>query len=91
MDSIYTEVTGTTCYVDGERGVVTGLHSEGKHLIGAFIRLDESREMLFVSLGKATGERRQWHEVMASRRISRDEFDQITTLDTLRRDLGWAA
>ena len=91
MDTIYTEAVGTTCYIGGERGIVTGLHSEGKHLAAAFVRLDESGEMLLVSLGNATGERRAWHEVTASRRITRDEFDRITTLDTLRRDLGWAA
>lgn len=91
MDLIYTEVAGTTCYLGGVRGICTGLHSEGKRLVGAFVRLDESGDMMFASLGKATGERGAWHEVAGVRTITRDEFDRITTLDALRRDLGWAA
>lgn len=89
-DTIYTEVSGTNCYVNGERGVVTGLHRE-KWLLGAFVKLDERDVMLYVKLGNACGDRGSWHEVVSAREIDRDEFDRINTLDVLRREMGWAA
>lgn len=91
MDTIYTEVVGTTCYVNDERGVVAGLHSERRRIIAAFVRLDERDAMLYVSLGATTGERGTWREVVAAREIDREEFDRINGLDTLRREMGWAA
>lgn len=99
--TIYTEATGTTCYLGGQRGTVTGLHTHPAHgVLGAFIRLDGPTDaagvymapgpMLYADLGRATGERGQYHEVTAWRVIDRDQFDRITGLDTLRRDLGWS-
>lgn len=46
--------------------------------------------MLHVSLGEATGDRRQHSEVLGWRVIDRDEFDHLNDLDTLRRELGWS-
>lgn len=92
MDTLYTEVAGTTCYVGGERGIVTGLHREVRWgLVGAFVKLDERDVMLYVTLGLACGDRGAWHEVASAREIDRDEFDRINTLDVLRREMGWAA
>ena len=54
MDTISTTGTGTTCYVRGERGVITGLHrAPGLHprTIGVFVKLDERSAMLFVEVG----------------------------------------
>ena len=33
MDTIYTETPGTTCYLDGARGAVTGLNTTAAILI----------------------------------------------------------
>lgn len=43
--------------------------------------------MLLVRLGRSLDEKHR--EVVSVRVIERDEFDRLTTLDTLRRDLGW--
>lgn len=51
MDTIYTEVTGTTCRVNGERGTVTGFMLEVGKKVGAFVKLDERSAMLYVELG----------------------------------------
>lgn len=96
MDAIYAEVEGTTCYVNGERGVVTGLTRAADHRahvrpVAAFVRLDERDAMLYLTLGEATGERGVHHTVTAVREIDREEFDRINGLDRLRRDLGWVA
>jgi hypothetical protein len=91
METIYTEAMGTTCYINGERGTVTGLWSTCGHVTGAFVALDERPAMLYVMLGAKTGDRGQYHETTSAREIDREEFDRINGLDTLRRELGWAA
>ena len=90
-DHIYVESTPTNCFVDGELGQVTGIvHDLSLRRIprAAFVHLD-SGDMLHVVLGAARGERDQWREVVASRRIDRDDFDRLTEIDTLRHDMGW--
>lgn len=87
-DTIYTEVTGTTCYVGGGRGTVTGLHRNLGRTVAAFVKMDAG-PMLYVTLGHATGERDAWHTVTDMRRIDRAEFDRINELDTLAHELGW--
>lgn len=98
--TIYTEVTGTTAYLAGQRGTVTGLHTHPAHgTLGAFVRLEGPTDaagrfiaqgpMLYVALGAKSGDRGQCHEVAGWRVIDRDEFDRINELDTLRADLGW--
>ena len=53
MDTIYTETPGTTCYLDGARGAVTGLNTttgiNARH-IGAFISM-ASGGMRYAELG----------------------------------------
>lgn len=90
-DTLYTEVAGTNCYVDGEHGTVTAVVREPglrNTVRAAFVHLD-CGDMLYVTLGRPTGDRDAWHEVRLSRRIDREEFDRLNTLDQLRRDLGW--
>lgn len=96
MDTIYTESEGTTCYIAGERGIVTGVNRAPDHRanvrpVAAFVKLDERDAMLYLTLGPATDDRGAWHTVTAAREIDREEFDRINGLDALRRDLGWAA
>ncbi|WP_345750088.1 hypothetical protein [Microbacterium rhizophilus] len=114
-ERVYTEVPGTICHVQGERGTVTGLTYEGgihRRAVGAFVHLDERDVMLYVTLGiPVTGpcdcgadagrrtEHRQdcavvsgrltHHLVSETREITRDEFDRLTGLDTVRTDCGW--
>lgn len=96
MDTIYAEVEGTTCYINGERGIVTGVtraadHNAHVRPVAAFVKLDERDAMLYLTLGSATDDRGVHHTVTAAREIDREEFDRINGLDTLRRNLGWAA
>lgn len=54
MDTISTSGTGTTCYVRGERGTITGLHRTAglnRRTLGVFVKLDERPAMLFVEVG----------------------------------------
>lgn len=97
--TIYTGHTGCSVEIDGEHGRLTGLHKDGKHIVGAFVHVPPESSvhqapghMLYVALGRkvidGAGER---HEVFSARLIDRDEFDRLNTLDQLRRDLGWQA
>lgn len=91
VETLYTEVPGTNCIVGGRHGVVTEVVRElglRHDPIAAFVHLD-SGQMLHVQLGKSTGDRDQWHEVRTFREIDREEFDRLTEIDTLRRDMGW--
>jgi hypothetical protein len=90
-DVLYTEVAGANCYVNGEHGTVTAIVRDPglrNTVRAAFVHLD-SGPMLYVVLGSACGERGTWHDVRSSRRIDREEFDRLNTLDQLRRDMGW--
>lgn len=89
--AIYVESTPTNCAIAGEHGQVTGIVRDLAPRLtprAAFVHLDEGG-MLYVTLGAARGDRSQWREVATSRRIDRDEFDRLTEIDTLRRDMGW--
>lgn len=91
LGSIYTEVPGTNCIIDGNHGTVTEVVRElglRRQPIAAFVHLD-SGQMLHVALGRSTGDRDQWHAVRSFREIDRDEFDRLTEIDVLRRDMGW--
>ena len=90
MDTIYTGSAGTTCYINGERGTVTGFqytNHGASYLAGAFIALDERVAMLYVELAATRDERH--HEVTSVREINRDEFDRMTDIDGIRETLGW--
>lgn len=100
QDRLYVETTGTTCYLAGQRGTVTGLHTHPAHgVLGAFVQLEGPTDaagtylapgpVLYVELGAAEGDRGQWREATSWRVLDRDGFDQLTGLDTLRTELGW--
>lgn len=95
-ETIYVEVAGTTAHVAGQRGTVRGFHREGGRIVGVFVRLDaemsgaqDGGAMLYVRTGASLGSRGQHREVLDWRVIDRDEFDQITGLADVRREMGW--
>lgn len=88
-ETIYTEVSGTTAYINDERGTVTAIRYEGNRKVGAFIHLDERDAMIYAELGSPVGDRNAWHEVSASREIDRDEFDRLNNFDAIRESFGW--
>lgn len=57
MDTISTTgATGTTCYVNGERGTITGFHRTAglnRRTLGVFVKLDERPAMLFIEVGSS--------------------------------------
>jgi len=89
VDLLYTEVPGTTCYLDGRQGTVTGIHYAIGRKVGAFVNMTDSIEMRFVTLDAPTGERGAHQAVRSWRVITRDEFDRINGFDGLRLELGW--
>ncbi|MGZ0070007.1 hypothetical protein [Microbacterium arborescens] len=56
---------------------------------GAFVRLDLRPGMLYIELGEHVGDRSQHAEILGWREIDRDEFDRLTGLAEIRRDMGW--
>lgn len=88
-DRIYAETSGTTCYVNGQRGTVRGFTRMGSRRTGAFISLDERPAMLYAELGHNFGDREQYNEVTAYREITRDDFDRIVGIPEIRTELGW--
>lgn len=88
-DSIYTQVKGTTAHIGHERGTVVGFTRAGGALTGAFVRLHLRAAMLYVALGNPSDERGNWHAVIGSREISRDEFDRLSGLAEARLSMGW--
>ena len=92
-DYVDARASGCNCVVNGEHGYVSGLLTEGPHVVGAFIAVPpehhtsgEPVRVMHATLGRHVGVKR---EVVSARFITRDEFDRLTTLDKLRRDLGW--
>lgn len=83
---------GGNITVDGEHGVVTGIHYFGRSEIGApvaaFVKLDNRPAMLFVE-GVFAGDKGEHMTIGEAREIDRDEFDRITTIDVVRRQSGW--
>lgn len=90
-DTIYTEVKGTTCYWKGERGTVVQLlrPSASSLPTSALIRLANRPAMLLAQLGGTHGDRNQWHEIRDAIEINRDDFDRLTGLAEVRREMGW--
>ena len=94
--TLYTEVAGTNCYIDGQPGVVTALHYvTGRNTAaGAFVRIEAGTfagTMLFVKLGASLGDRRELSEILEAHVITRDEFDAMTGIAEARRQSGWRA
>lgn len=94
VETMWTGSTGCTTYAaGGHRGTVTAFHytAAGRTTAGAFVRLDETDPgaMWFVTLGAET--RDHHREVTGASPITRDEFDSLTGLAELRREMGWAA
>lgn len=82
-------LTGGNVTIDGSSGYVTGFHTDGRHTVGAFIKVpiqDGQGPVLYARLGRTIKGKR---EIVSTRHIGRDEFDRLNELDTLRRDLGW--
>lgn len=88
-DTLYTEVSGTTAYINNERGTVTALRSMNGRKVGAFIHLDERNATIYAELGAPVGDRNAWHEVATAGEIDRDEFDRMNDMDEIRKALGW--
>ncbi|WP_228941810.1 hypothetical protein [Nocardioides sp. Leaf374] len=90
-DRLYVEVAGTNCYIAGTPGVVAEVVRDldpRRVPCAAFVQLDLG-PMLYVTLGRAVGDREQWREVVVFRQIDRDEFDRLTELAQLRHEMGW--
>lgn len=87
-DTLYVATTGCTCYLDGQRGTVTGLHNIGGTLVGAFVKTVDG-PMVYCNLTAADDESHR--TVVAYHKIDREEFDRITGLDADRVTLGWVA
>lgn len=84
----YIETAGTNCFVGGERCVVQSVNrSDPRYLI---VRSWERPAVFYVEIGTPHGDRGQWADATAVREIAtRDEFDAITGLDQVRREMGW--
>jgi hypothetical protein len=94
-DLIYVEVAGTNCILDGKRGIVTSIHySPIDHSVdGAFVGWDDGGTA-YVTTGRHAGEKRSgghWthREVESVRDIDREEFDVLSGLASIRKELGW--
>lgn len=89
-EKLYIESTGTTCYLGGQRGTVTGLlHGTGHQLLGAFVLMADTDEIRYAEISGLTGERKTWGIVKSHRAITRDEFDRLNGIDTMRAEMGW--
>ncbi len=89
---VWTRSPGCNVTVGDWSGYVTGFQHDGPRLVGVFVCAPpessvEKVQMLHVRLGLKVDESR--HEVHDWCYLTRDEFDRITELDDLRRDLGW--
>lgn len=89
MDTIYVETANTTCYINGEQGIVRGLHYINGYVDGAFVKLAERDVMLYVTTGGVPSQGKAWREVANAYEIDRDEFDRLNGIVQLRRELGW--
>ena len=87
MDTI--GLTGTTCYINGERGTVTGYTEDKGRITGAFVSLAERPVMLYAVVGYAVEGSMTEKYVAGATEINRDQFDVLTGLDQIRKDCGW--
>lgn len=91
-DTLYAGTAGTLCHINGERGTVRGFryaYGQANPATHAYVVLDERPVMLLVELGQRVGDRLSWAEIASAREIDRDEFDRLTGLDEMRRQMGW--
>lgn len=87
-----------TAYVKGQHGTLRG-HDwiTPERLRGVFVRLDhpetgrmDGGDMLYIEVGaEPFGETGRLREIISSRVVDRDQFDRMTGITDLRRDLGW--
>jgi len=90
QNRLYIETMGTYCTLDGERGRVTGVtYGPGHMLTGVFVVMEYVDEVRYCEVSRLVGERNQHAEIKTRRAITRDEFDRLNGLDTMRRELGW--
>lgn len=92
INLLWTGSFGCTTYAaGGHHGSLTGFHYEqGGRKVGAFVSISwtDEPEVWYVPLGRQVGDHH--HEVLeGARRITRDEFDRINDLHSLRADMGW--
>lgn len=95
VDTIYVETSGTIAIIGGKRGTVTALHhsSIDSSVDGAFIGWDDGGTA-YVTTGRHAGANRggghyTHREVASVRNIDRDEFDLLSGLTAIRKQLGW--
>lgn len=86
----YTGVSGTNVHTELGHGRITFIHRKLGVNVGATIALD-SGQMAYATLGAIYGGSDQWREIDAIRVITRDEFDTITGIADIRREMGWTA
>ena len=84
----YIETAGTNCFIGGERCKVQSVQrSDPRHLI---VTSWERPAVFYVEIGTPYGSRGQHADAIGYREIAtRDEFDEITGLAQVRRDMGW--
>lgn len=89
---------GGTTYIGGQRGVKRGLDRiTPERVRGVFVRLDHPEtgrmdvgDMLYIEVGAVPlGENGWYREIISSRVVDREQFDRMTGIADLRRDLGW--
>lgn len=87
-----------TVYVGGQRGVLRGCDRiTPERLRGVFVRLChpetgrmDGGDMLYVEVAAVpVGENGRHREIISTRVVDRDQFDRMTGITDLRRDLGW--
>lgn len=87
--TLYAQTAGCTSYVaNGERGTTTAIDH-----YGAFVLLAERDAMFYIELGgryDEDGKPLAHREVVSAREIDREEFDRITGIDKMRKEMGWA-
>ena len=87
-DLVYVAVKGTNVHTAIGHGQVTQVLHRGGAVSGVIVRLDEGGTA-YITTGARTGERDGWAFIDHVRRITRDEFDDLTGLTDARREMGW--
>ena len=81
--------TGCTAFTEhGVRVTITGIDRRGSRVVGAFAKADEDERMFYAVLDCPD---RMHGVLVSSSEISRNDFDRLTGLAGLRRQMGWAA
>lgn len=84
---VYTGVSGTNVHTDIGHGWVIFIHRKVGVDVGVIIHLDDGRTA-YATLGAFHGTHTRELEP-GTRIITRDEFDDITGISAIRREMGW--